>query len=44
MIATVERGIESLFKKHKITRYAGHGRIIGPGKVRTRWLNPSHGL
>lgn len=26
-------GIDFLFKKNKITRYLGHGRIAGPGKV-----------
>ncbi len=26
-------GINSLFKKNNITRYQGHGRIAGPGKV-----------
>ena len=33
IVSTNGRGIESLFKKHQITRYAGHGRIIAPGKV-----------
>jgi dihydrolipoamide dehydrogenase len=27
------RGIDSLFKKGKITRYLGHGRLAGAGKV-----------
>jgi dihydrolipoamide dehydrogenase len=26
-------GINSLFKKNNVTRYQGHGRIAGPGKV-----------
>jgi len=26
-------GIQQLFKKHGITRYAGHGRLDGPGRV-----------
>lgn len=26
-------GIESLFKKNKVTRYTGHARLAGPGKV-----------
>ncbi len=26
-------GINSLFKKNNVTRYQGHGRITGPGKV-----------
>jgi len=27
------KGIEALFKKNKITRYLGHGRLAGPGRV-----------
>jgi dihydrolipoamide dehydrogenase len=27
------KGVESLFKKNKITRYLGHGKINGPGAV-----------
>lgn len=27
------KGIDALFKKHKITRYLGHGRLAGPGRV-----------
>jgi dihydrolipoamide dehydrogenase len=27
------KGVESLFKKNKITRYFGHGKISGPGSV-----------
>ena len=26
-------GVEQLFKKNKITRYSGHGRLAGPGRV-----------
>lgn len=26
-------GIDFLFKKHHVTRYAGHGRLDGPGRV-----------
>jgi dihydrolipoamide dehydrogenase len=33
IVSTNGRGIDSLFKKHKITRYTGHGRIVGSGKV-----------
>ncbi|HEV3137905.1 MAG TPA: FAD-dependent oxidoreductase, partial [Pirellulales bacterium] len=42
IVVTNGRGIDSLFKKHKITRYAGHGRIVAPGKivVETRGLSP----
>ncbi len=27
------KGVEALFRKHKINRYAGYGRLAGPGKV-----------
>ena len=27
------RGVDFLFKKNKVTRYLGHGRIAGPGRV-----------
>jgi dihydrolipoamide dehydrogenase len=33
IVATLTRGVDSLFKKNKITRYAGHATIQGPGKV-----------
>ena len=33
VVDMLTRGVESLFKKHKITRYAGHGKIDGPGRV-----------
>ena len=33
VVATLTKGIEGLFKKHKITRHLGHGRLTGPGKV-----------
>jgi dihydrolipoamide dehydrogenase len=33
VVQTLAGGIDSLFKKHKITRYAGHARLSGPGKV-----------
>lgn len=33
VVTTLTKGIESLFKKNKVTRYAGHGRLAGPGKV-----------
>ena len=34
VVTTLTKGVEALFKKNKITRYKGHGRIDGPGKVR----------
>jgi dihydrolipoamide dehydrogenase len=33
IVATLTRGVDSLFKKNKITRYAGHATVRGPGKV-----------
>ncbi len=33
VVSTLTRGVASLFKKNKITRYAGHGRLDGPGRV-----------
>jgi dihydrolipoamide dehydrogenase len=34
IVTTLTRGVEGLFKKNKITRYLGRGRIDGPGRVR----------
>ncbi|MDB6066240.1 MAG: dihydrolipoamide dehydrogenase [Pedosphaera sp.] len=33
VVGTLTKGVDSLFKKNKITRYLGHGRIDGPGRV-----------
>src|SRR4051812_20629239 len=33
VVTTLTRGVDSLFKKNKITRYLGQGRIEGPGHV-----------
>jgi dihydrolipoamide dehydrogenase len=33
VVAQNTGGVAYLFKKNKITRYRGHGRIVGPGKV-----------
>jgi len=33
VVSTLTRGVETLFKKNKITRYLGHGLIDGPGRV-----------
>jgi len=33
VVATLTRGVDSLFKKNKITRYHGRGRIEGVGRV-----------
>jgi dihydrolipoamide dehydrogenase len=36
VVGTLTRGVESLFKKNKITRYLGAARIEGPGRVRVQ--------
>jgi len=33
VVATLTKGVELLFKKNKITRFAGHGRLTGTGRV-----------
>jgi dihydrolipoamide dehydrogenase len=33
IVGILTKGVDSLFKKNKITRYLGHGRIAGAGKV-----------
>lgn len=33
IVATLTKGVEGLFKKNKVTRYTGHARLGGPGKV-----------
>jgi len=33
VVSALTGGVAYLFKKHGITRYAGHGRIVGPGRV-----------
>jgi dihydrolipoamide dehydrogenase len=33
VVTTLTRGVEALFKKNKVTRYLGRGRIDGPGRV-----------
>jgi dihydrolipoamide dehydrogenase len=32
-VSTLTKGVEALFKKNKVVRYQGHGRIDGPGRV-----------
>src|SRR5687768_8109802 len=34
VVAALVKGVESLLKKNKITRYLGHGRIAGAGCVK----------
>ena len=33
VVLTLTKGVEALFKKNKITRYQGLGRLVGPGTV-----------
>ena len=33
VVTTLTKGVEALFKKNRITRYLGHGRLDGAGKV-----------
>jgi len=33
VVQTLTKGVEALFKKNNVTRYQGHGRIAGAGKV-----------
>jgi dihydrolipoamide dehydrogenase len=33
IVAGLTKGVEALFKKNKVTRYAGRARIAGPGRV-----------
>ncbi len=33
IVAGLTKGVEALFKKNKITRYTGHARVAGPGRV-----------
>jgi dihydrolipoamide dehydrogenase len=33
VVSGLTQGVAGLFKKNKVTRYQGHGRIVGPGRV-----------
>jgi len=33
VVGTLTKGVDSLLKKNKITRYTGNGRFVGPGRV-----------
>ncbi len=33
LVAGLAKGIEALFQKNRVTRYTGHGRLAGPGRV-----------
>jgi len=40
IVSTLTKGVEGLFRKNKITRYTGHGRISAPGKVQVDGPQP----
>jgi dihydrolipoamide dehydrogenase len=33
IVAGLAQGVDGLLRKHKVTRYLGHGRLTGPGQV-----------
>src|SRR5215470_5637364 len=33
IVTTLTRGVDGLFKKNRISRYLGHGRVVGPNRV-----------
>jgi len=33
IVGGLTKGVEALFKKNKVTRYVGHARLVGPGRV-----------
>jgi dihydrolipoamide dehydrogenase len=33
VVATLAKGVDSLLRKYKVTRYSGRGRLSGPGRV-----------
>jgi dihydrolipoamide dehydrogenase len=39
VVQTLTKGVEGLFRKNKITRYAGAGRLAGPGRVTVEQTN-----
>ena len=41
VVTALTRGVDSLFKKNKITRYSGQGRIAGAGRVVVEGSTPA---
>lgn len=44
IVGGLTKGIEALFKKNKITRYVGHARLAGPGRVAVGGDNAAGGV
>jgi dihydrolipoamide dehydrogenase len=40
IVAGLSKGIDALFKRHRITRYLGRGRLEAPGRVLVSGSNP----
>jgi dihydrolipoamide dehydrogenase len=40
IVSSLTKGIDGLFKKNKITRYKGHGRLLGQGRVQVDGEQP----
>ncbi|ADG69122.1 dihydrolipoamide dehydrogenase [Planctopirus limnophila DSM 3776] len=40
IVSQLTKGIDGLFRKNKITRYLGHGKIVAPGKVLVEGAQP----
>ncbi|MDQ2643620.1 MAG: dihydrolipoyl dehydrogenase [Myxococcota bacterium] len=40
VVSALTGGVGYLFKKHHVTRYAGHGRIVGKGRVQVEGEKP----
>jgi dihydrolipoamide dehydrogenase len=40
VVSALTGGVAYLFKKHHVTRYSGHGRIVGPGRVQVEGEKP----
>ncbi len=40
VVSALTGGVAYLFKKHHVTRYAGHGRIVGKGRVQVEGEKP----